>query len=169
MNVMTPLDAFGAPDTWWEMAVRLLIAIACGAAVGFDRERRDRPAGLRTYMMVSLGAAAFTLVALQMVDAFKVDDRAVSMDPTRLISGIIGGVGFLGAGAIIQSGGRVRGLTTAAGLWLIAAVGMASGAGSYGLAAMLTVLAMIILAVVHHVERAMGDPEKTDEAGGDGG
>ncbi len=131
------------PATWWELAIRLVVALLLGAVVGWDRERRHRPAGFRTHMAVALGSCGFTVLGLlPVVDA---SGAPLPLDPLRVMAGVIGGVGFLGAGAIIQSGGQVHGLTTAAGLWVIAAVGMAAGAGAFLVAAILSVLTFATL------------------------
>ena len=121
-----------------EMVVRLFLAFVAGAVVGFEREQNDRPAGLRTHMLVSGGSALFTMTSIVM--AGNGDDR------TRIAAQIVSGIGFLGAGTIFRSGTAVRGLTTAAGLWTVAAVGMGIGAGGatlwLGLIAAVSVLAI---------------------------
>lgn len=124
--------------------MRLVFAIVAGAILGLDREVRHRRVGVRTYMMVSLGAAIFTIVSVEM--AIDLTDRGLSADATRVIQGMIGGLGFLGAGAIIQGDRRVGGMVTAASLWLAGAIGLAAGMG-YGLFALISaVLAASILA-----------------------
>jgi putative Mg2+ transporter-C (MgtC) family protein len=125
---------------------RILIAAACGAAVGWEREWRRKPAGLRTYMLVTTGAAAFTTAAVRA----GADNNWI--DPTRVIQGIVGGIGFLGAGAIMQSRGSVEGLTTAAGLWVMGAVGVGCGLAYYDIAITTTLLAVIIVAVLGLLE-----------------
>ena len=132
----------------WEMALRMAIALLFGGIVGWEREAQGRPAGLRTHMLVALGAAGFTLVAVEILEMSLNTDGATRMDATRILGSIVGGVGFLGAGAIITSGGKVRGLTTAAGLWVVAAVGVAAGAGHYVLSVMLVCFTIITLTVV---------------------
>src|SRR4051812_16754861 len=107
---------------WPHILLRLGVAAVLGGAIGFERELRERGAGLRTHTVVSVGSALFTLVSAY---AF-VGPR---VDPTRISAQIVSGIGFLGAGAIIRQGLSVRGLTTAATLWLVAAIGMAAGAG----------------------------------------
>ena len=113
----------------WEVVVRLAVAAALGAAVGFERELRDREAGVRTHLLVALGSALFTVVSAYGFEEFT--EAGVLVDPTRVAAQIVTGIGFLGAGAIIRSGLTVRGLTTAASLWIVAALGMAAGAGYY--------------------------------------
>jgi putative Mg2+ transporter-C (MgtC) family protein len=129
--------------TWYELLGRLALAAALGAVVGFEREVRERQAGLRTHMLVSLGSALFTIVSAYAWTAFSFGHNSgVTYDPTRIAAQIVTGVGFLGAGAILHQGHLVRGLTTAASLWIVAAVGMAVGAG-YWVAALITTLLVL--------------------------
>src|SRR5437870_5812780 len=123
-----------------EVLLRLVVAAALGGAIGLERELRERQAGLRTHLVVSVGAALFTLVSAYGFSGF--DGK---VDPTRIAAQIVSGIGFLGAGAIIRQGLSVRGLTTAASLWLVAAIGMASGAGYYSAAVITTALALLTL------------------------
>jgi putative Mg2+ transporter-C (MgtC) family protein len=131
----------------WELYVRLLVAALLGGAVGLEREFRDQPAGFRTHMLVSLGSCLFALISAYGVDAFlSPGDPDVSADPTRIAAQIVSGIGFLGAGAILRYGTTVRGLTTAASLWVVAAIGMAAAFGAYLLSlatAALTLLALL--------------------------
>jgi putative Mg2+ transporter-C (MgtC) family protein len=130
----------------WEALLRLAIACALGAAIGFEREIRDREAGIRTHLLVSLGSALFTIVSAYGFHEFLVSgDNVVRTDPTRIAAQIVTGIGFLGAGAIIREGLSIRGLTTAATLWVVAAIGMACGAGYYWPAAAATVLTILAL------------------------
>ena len=129
-----------------EALLRLLIAAGLGGAIGLERELRDHEAGFRTHLIVSLGACVFTLVSAYGFHDFFVDGgNVVRTDPTRIAAQIVSGIGFLGAGAIIRQGLSVRGLTTAATLWLVAAIGMASGAGYYSAAIISTVGALLTL------------------------
>jgi putative Mg2+ transporter-C (MgtC) family protein len=130
----------------WTVLWRLLLASALGGAVGFEREIRDREAGMRTHLLVALGSALFTIVSAFAFHEFLVSGTAVvRADPTRIAAQIVTGIGFLGAGAIIRDGSSVRGLTTAATLWVVAAIGMASGAGFYWAAVLVTVLTILAL------------------------
>ncbi len=131
-------------DLNWELAIRLAVAALLGALVGWERERAQRPAGLRTYMLVAFGSALFTVLS---VTAF-----GPGADPGRLAANIAVGIGFLGAGTIFREGEVVRGLTTAAGLWAVAAIGMAAGLGQYLLATISAVIVLIILAGVRLIE-----------------
>src|SRR3954452_14094660 len=109
-----------------DIAARLLLAAVLGALVGLEREVHAHPAGMRTHLLVSLGSALFTVVSIY---GFTSDPNGGNVDPTRIAAQIVTGIGFLGAGAIIHYGTTIRGLTTAASLWAMAAVGMAAGAG----------------------------------------
>ena len=130
----------------WEIAFRLGLAALLGGAIGVERELRDREAGIRTHLLVSLGSALFTLVSAYGFHEFLASgDAVVRADPTRIAAQIVTGIGFLGAGAIIREGLSVRGLTTAATLWVVAAIGMACGAGYYGPAVAATGLTLFAL------------------------
>lgn len=132
--------------SWEEVLLRLAVAAALGGAIGFERELREREAGLRTHMLVSVGSALFTIVSAYGFTEFLTSGEAtVRADPTRIAAQIVTGIGFLGAGAIIRMGLSVRGLTTAATLWLVAAIGLAAGAGYYSAAAIATALALLFL------------------------
>jgi len=130
----------------WDALLRLALAGLLGAAVGFERELRDREAGIRTHLLVSLGSALFTIVSAYGFHAFLTHGgTVVRADPTRIAAQIVTGIGFLGAGAIIREGLSVRGLTTAATLWVVAAIGMSCGAGYYWPALATTVLTIFAL------------------------
>jgi putative Mg2+ transporter-C (MgtC) family protein len=149
----------------WEALLRLSIAGALGGAVGFERELRDREAGIRTHLLVSLGSALFTIISAYGFHEFLVGGGSiVRADPTRIAAQIVTGIGFLGAGAIIRDGLSVRGLTTAATLWVVAAVGMACGAGYYWPAVAATVLTIVTLGplrlVAHRTVERMKPEEK---------
>ena len=129
------------------IVVRLVIAALLGGLLGYERERHGKSAGVRTHMLVSLGAALFVLVPEQA--------GAQSTDVARVIQGVVAGIGFLGAGSIIKNrdDGNVSGLTTAAGIWLTAAVGVACGLGRESTAILSALLAFAILALVPHLGR----------------
>ena len=135
------------PDlSFQEELLRILLAAGLGAAVGVERELREHEAGLRTHLLVAVGAALFTLVsAYGFGEFFAQGARPIPVDPTRIAAQIVTGIGFLGAGAIIRQGPSIRGLTTAATLWAVAAIGMAAGAGYYGGAVATTVVVIIAL------------------------
>ena len=129
-----------------ELALRLIGAAILGASIGLEREWRDHPAGMRTHLLVSLGAAAFTVLS---IEAFK----GPGADPARIAAQIVTGIGFLGAGAILKHGAAIKGLTTAASLWVVAAVGMAAGAGAWGVALATTLIVLVSLWPLREIER----------------
>jgi putative Mg2+ transporter-C (MgtC) family protein len=137
------------------ICIRLLCAVLLGALLGYDRERQDSAAGLRTHMLVALGAALMVIGAQQ--------SGMGSEDLSRVLQGIVAGIGFLGAGAIIKLNEqeRIKGLTTAATIWATAAIGVAAGMGLAVTAAIATLLALVILALLPRVERHIA--RRTDE------
>ncbi len=136
-----------------EIAVRLLLACAAGAVVGLEREMRDRPAGLRTHMLVALASALFTIVAFEIFYSLRGMENVANVDPIRLVEAVTAGVAFLAAGTIIHGSGQVKGLTTGAGMWMAGALGMTCGAGFYLIAFMGAVLTIVILAGVRVLEK----------------
>lgn len=134
-----------------ELCLRILVAAVLSGVIGFQRERKGHAAGLRTHMLVGLGAAVFTVVS---VVGFAGSDTA------RVAAQIVTGIGFLGAGAIFHrdAGGPVRGLTTAAGIWVVAALGMACGTGLYFLAFFTTLVILVVLVVVARIEQRFFRP-----------
>lgn len=136
------------------ITARLLIAALLGGLLGYEREQQGKSAGVRTHMLVAIGAALFVLIPQQ---------AGISeTEMSRVIQGVIAGVGFLGAGTIIKGGDeeQVRGLTTAAGIWLTAAIGLAAGLGRESSAILCTLLALLILSLVPKVERWLGRRRK---------
>ena len=141
-------------DLQLDLALRLLLAAVLGAAIGLERERHDHPAGIRTHLLVSVGAAAFTVLSIY--------SFGQGSDPGRVAAQVVTGIGFLGAGSIIKGRGTVHGLTTAASLWVVAAVGMAAGAGAWGVAAATTVIVIISLWPLRAIEsRYFGHHDET--------
>lgn len=141
-----------------EVVLRILAAAALGAIVGAEREWRDRPAGLRTHILVALGACLFTLAGAYGFEDLIGDvpsDRIVRTDVTRVASQVVVGIGFLGGGTILRHGFNVRGLTTAASLWVTAAVGMAMGAGFYLGAGVVGGVVLFSLAALRPLEKRM--------------
>jgi putative Mg2+ transporter-C (MgtC) family protein len=131
---------------WDEALLRLALAAALGGVIGIERELREREAGFRTHMLVALGSALFTIVSAYGFHAFLSSGaNVIRADPTRIAAQIVTGIGFLGAGAIIRQGLSVRGLTTAATLWVVAAIGLAVGAGYYSGALITTGLVVLAL------------------------
>jgi len=138
------------------IALRLALATVLGGAIGFERERRDRPAGLRTHMLTALAAAVFTILTFEIHAHLAQGPGGTNADPIRIIEAVTAGVAFLAAGAIFRSKGDVHGLTTGAGMWLAGAIGVACGAGYYILAVMATLLAAFILAALRRLEHQLG-------------
>ena len=128
-----------------ELASRLIAAAILGAVIGIERERHDHPAGMRTHLLVSVGSATFTVLS---IDAF-----GAGLRPGRIAAQIVTGIGFLGAGSILKGGGTIHGLTTAASLWAVAAVGMAAGAAAWGVAVAATIIVLVSLWPLHEIER----------------
>jgi len=141
-----------------ELIGRIALAAVCGAAIGFERELVEKPAGLRTHALVALGAAAFTVAGYAAVDSSGVSRT----DTARIAAQVASGIGFLGAGIIIFHGDRVRGLTTAATIWATAAVGMAAATAQYFEAAFTTLLVLAVLMVLKPIERRLF--KRPDEA-----
>jgi putative Mg2+ transporter-C (MgtC) family protein len=131
---------------WDDVTLRLVVAAVLGGAIGLERELREREAGLRTHLLVSVGAAVFTPVSAYGFSDFRYGlETGITLDPTRIAAQIVTGIGFLGAGAIIRQGLSIRGLTTAATLWVVAAIGMASAAGYYSAAIVSTAVVLFTL------------------------
>jgi putative Mg2+ transporter-C (MgtC) family protein len=130
-----------------EAILRMAVALCLGAALGFERERMAKPAGLRTYALVCLGAAMFMIGSILLGDEVR-EEGGVGYDPSRIGSTIVQGIGFLAAGVIFTSKGRIQGLTTAAGIWVTAAIGLLVGAGFYLVAIVggaMTIATLVIL------------------------
>ena len=136
-----------AADMW----IKLGLAIACGAAIGFERELHDKPAGLRTNMLICVGSTLITMVSISV--ALTYAERQINIaDPGRIAAQIVSGIGFLGAGTIIQARGSVHGLTTAATMWVLAGIGLAIGSGMYAPAIAGTAILLVTLSVLGWLE-----------------
>lgn len=133
---------------YWEIFIRILIASGLGALIGFERERSHKSAGLRTNALVAMGASLLTVISLSFVGP--------GTDPSRIISNIIVGIGFIGGGAIIREGSKVMGITTAATLWVVAAIGIAVGMGFYREAVFTAGVVYFILTILWLVEKRIG-------------
>ena len=144
-----------------ELSGRLLLAAVLGAAIGLERELHDHPAGMRTHLLVSLGSAMFAVISAYGYSSFFADNPTAQDSPQRIAAQIVSGIGFLGAGAIIQAGGWVRGLTTAASLWATAAIGLAVGSGEYILSIVGTTLIVFSLGPLNWlIARRRGQSEQ---------
>ena len=130
----------------WDDVLKLVLALLLGGMIGAEREYQDKAAGLRTMIFICVGAALFTVLSRGL---------STTGDPGRIAAQVVSGVGFLGAGAILHQRGQVRGLTTAATVWLVAAIGMAVGSDQVALAITVTVIALIVLAVLPRMEQVM--------------
>jgi putative Mg2+ transporter-C (MgtC) family protein len=153
------------PDIGWlDVLARLALAGALGGAIGLERELRDREAGFRTHLLVAVGAALFTLAGAYGFQEFNYG-RATgfTLDPSRIAAQVVTGIGFLGAGAIIRQGFSVKGLTTAATLWIAAAVGLAAGAGFYSGAVIATGVVLFALYPLRVFSRRVVDVVRPDE------
>ncbi len=135
-----------------QIVFQLILAVVLGALIGLERERKGKEAGLQTYSLVSLGACLFTIISLESFNLF-VGKPGVNFDPARVIIAVATGIGFIGAGVVIFRRDHVEGITTAAGLWCVAAIGVAVGAGLYLPACLTTILALIILSGFAFMER----------------
>lgn len=152
------LALWGNPthESFWVLTARLLVAAVLGALIGLEREFKKRPAGLRTHMLVSTAAAAFTIMTFEiyheMIDLGPAN--IARLDPIRVIEAVTAGVAFLAAGAIIRSGsGDIKGLTTGAAMWMAGAIGVACGAGFFSVAVLVTALVLIITIVLGVIEK----------------
>ena len=133
---------------WGVVILRLLLATFLGAVIGFEREYHAKEAGVRTHLLVALGSCLFMIISVYGFD-FMLDQDHVSFDPSRIASQVVTGIGFIGAGTIILQKQMVRGLTTAAGLWVTAAIGLACGNGMYIIAAVTTVIVLVSLGLIN--------------------
>ncbi len=153
--------------TLFEAILRILAAISLGAVIGFERELSMHPAGLRTHILVCMGATVFTILSISdLTHGLSFSSAAIELglnesnyrivrDPGRIAAQIVTGIGFIGGGAVLRHGATVRGLTTAASLWMAASIGMLSGTGYYVLSAISTLLAVLVLFLLGKVGRAM--------------
>lgn len=166
------VEEFGHP-TYTPFSVivaRLLLATVYGAAIGFEREWRHRPAGLRTHIMVCLAAATVGILTIEIVHAPMFVGEATRVDPIRAVEAVTAGIAFLAAGTILFARGEVQGLTTGAGMWLAGAIGLACGFGLWQIAGFGTLLALIVLGLMWKLDDRLGiegkGPRKEDERSG---
>lgn len=136
----------------WHITLRLVLALLLGGLIGLEREQNNHAAGLRTHILVCLGATLIMLLSMYGFNAF-VNETNVRIDPARLAANVITGIGFLGAGTIVFNGSSISGLTTAASLWVVAAIGLSIGAGFYYPAIISTVMVFISLYILNKVEK----------------
>lgn len=164
-------EEFGHP-TFTPFAVivaRLLLAALFGAVIGFEREWKNRPAGLRTHMLVCIAAATFAILTIEIVHApmftTEVMKDAVKVDPIRVVEAVTAGVAFLAAGVVIFTRGEVHGLTTGAGMWLAGAIGVATGLGLWQVALFATILALAVLVLLWSLENKLDLNQRNDFGG----
>lgn len=141
------VDLFNSQKTVLEYALRLVLSLIAGGAIGLERERNSKGAGLRTHILIAVGSTLLMLLSIT------VATKAGSADPGRIAAQVVSGIGFIGAGTIMRFGGNVRGLTTAASIWIVAALGLAIGGGLYFLALVAVLLTLFTLTVLHQIER----------------
>ncbi|BBE72843.1 MgtC/SapB family protein [Oharaeibacter diazotrophicus] len=155
-------EVFAEPSTAGlsTMLAKLTAATLAGLVIGFDRELKGHAAGLRTHALVALAAAATAILALELHAELLRLHPNTNADPLRILEGLVAAVGFLGGGIIMRSGGRVRGLTTAANLWACGIVGLSFGAGLWRLALLTLALAVVVLVLLRVVERRLMPPER---------
>jgi putative Mg2+ transporter-C (MgtC) family protein len=144
------MDLFLTNGNMTEIFLRVTVAVILGAMLGTERIMARKTAGMRTYSLVSMGSAVFVIISI-IVSDFYIDKT--TMDPLRVASQIIAGVGFIGAGLIIFRGSKISGLTTAAGLWVAAGIGMASGFGLYYIAVFVALITLVIFTVFWYIEK----------------
>lgn len=150
LGAMNPKPLIGWSINWIEIAdiaIKLGLATILAAMLGWERGRADKPAGIRTMILISTGAATFAILGTRVIgqDMTNGAESIIRADPTRVLSYIISGVGFVGAGAILHSKKSVKGLTTAASIWVVAAIGAASGLGEYAVALLVFSVAFVSL------------------------
>jgi putative Mg2+ transporter-C (MgtC) family protein len=173
VEYFSPMEALSST----EIAIRVGAALVCGALVGLERERKHRPAGFRTMILISLGSCGFVLIGHETIAHLaSVADQSGAIPPgmpapgqaeiSRVLQGLIGGIGFLGAGAVIQNKRAVRGITTAAAVWVVAALGAACGLGLYALVTILGIATLFTLVVLDVVEnRYFPEPDDFNTKG----
>ncbi len=136
------------PLTEQDMALRFIVAALCATVIGIERELKHKNAGIRTYILVCLGAAGFTMLILNITAYLVSVGIEADVDPARIIQGIVTGLGFLGGGAILQRGSDVSGVATGAGIWVAGAIGIACGFGFYSMALILTAAVFLVLGLL---------------------
>lgn len=146
-----------------DMLTRLCVAAGLALFLGLERELRGKAAGLRSHMLVSLGSATFIIIGMSVLFATAEGDPSARVDPTRVVEGVIGGIGFLGAGSIIRSGANIQGITTGASIWLAGAIGVSAGINNFALAGMVTALALVIMVVLGRFEHEVIVQKETRE------
>lgn len=149
-----------------EAVIRLLVAAVLGGFIGMEREQRQKAAGLRTHMLVSLGSALFLVGAIlfaQDAGGMRADASVVRLDPVRVLGGIVTGIGFIGAGQIFRSEGTIQGITTAAAIWVTAGMGILVGMGEYVISVAAVAIVLVVVTGLGYVEERWLDDDAGDE------
>lgn len=164
-DMPSELTSFGSPTTLELSAivVRLLIALSCGAAIGFEREWRAHAAGLRTHILVCLSAAIVAVLTIEIAHHDAFNQQAVRLDPIRVIEAVTAGVAFLAAGMIVYAKGEVHGLTTGAGLWFAGAIGLSCGLGFWQIGLIATGFALSVLWLLRLIENKLPLPPEDQD------
>lgn len=142
-------EIFRVESYQWQVIFQLVLAVVLGGLIGLEREYRQRAAGIKTYTLVCLAAALFTILSREAFDAYWI---RTSFDPSRIISSILIGIGFIGAGVIFKRPEKIQGITTAAGLWITTAVGISVGCGWYVISILTTIIVIILLFILRRVD-----------------
>jgi putative Mg2+ transporter-C (MgtC) family protein len=158
MESQLPTFVHAAQGFDWNNIIQVVVAAFLGGIIGLERETRGREAGFRTNMLIAMGACLFTILS---IDGFPLLDSN-ARDSARIAAQIVSGVGFLGAGALIQTRNRVKGMTTAATIWLVAAIGMTVGVGAYGLAIFTSLLTFVILRLLRPISKTVGHWQESE-------
>lgn len=160
------MNDVGLIESWQQLSAVILpflvrsgAAVLCGAVIGLERELKGKPAGFRTNILICLGASIYMCVGLLLVRA-----AGGEFDPTRIAAQVVTGIGFIGAGCILQAGGRVTGLTSAATIWVVASIGLVAGAGFPLLAFLSAWIVVVTLAVLGEVEKRFLEPDTSDDS-----
>ncbi|MGG1518686.1 MgtC/SapB family protein [Paenibacillus oryzisoli] len=156
------------PDSVWyishfDLTLRLVLSLLLGGCIGLEREWSNHAAGLRTHILVCLGSTTIMLLSIYGFSEFFISEPALRGDPARLAAQVISGIGFLGAGAIMRTGATVSGLTTAASIWVVAAIGLSVGAGFYYVSIVAVILVLFCLFVLNHWEKYLNRKRKQEE------
>lgn len=161
MESQIPAWTHAAQGFGWINILQVTVAAALGGLIGLEREARGREAGFRTNMLIAIGACLFTILS---IEGFPLQDSA-TRDTARIAAQVVSGVGFLGAGALFQTRNHIKGMTTAATIWLVAAIGMTVGVGAYGLAIFTSFLTFIVLRLLRPISKTIGHWNENEEAG----
>ena len=153
-NFLAALGQFGQPLSIVTLLLRIGVAVLIGAIIGIDREIKNRPAGMRTHVLVCVGAALVAMIECQSIaDAVALGDASIGVSMGRITTSVVSGIGFLGAGTIFMSDHKISGLTTAASLWCTACIGLAAGAGYLGAAVISGLVVLVVLRLMQRVVR----------------